>query len=115
MQFDLEGETDNLALGLPEAERPAFRSLVAEAVAQAQAANLAGAAARLEAAHRQLVAHDHFRRCDNDIWSFVNLTGLVRGLSSETTAPAEYQRLLDAAPGPLLQEPTRAFMKFWYR
>lgn len=114
-QFTIESERDNLAAGLPEAERPGFTALVEQAVAQARAANLTAAAATLDDARRQLVAHEHFRRCDNDIWSFDNLLSLIRGESPETAVPRAYQRMMDSAPSGRIDEKfSRAQNEFWY-
>lgn len=85
------------------------------AASAARAGNLRQAARHLEDVRATLVALDNFRRHDDDILVFSSLIRLIRGMSSETQVPAEYQRFVDAIPSLRYdEEMSRAQRAFWY-
>lgn len=86
-----------------------------QAAEHAKSDQLRDAAKPLEEIRAKLVSVREFQRWDDGILCFTNLIRLTRHMSSETTVPAEYQRLLDAEPSLKWNEDMTPKQKaFWY-
>lgn len=115
IEDDLNSDADILARGLPDDEGEKVKTLIRRAFQEAKAGTLAAAAESLESVRGVLVARDHFRSYDNDIWVFVDIIERIRHQSPEQAVPSSYRRLLGAAPSARMDEDMSPALKtFWY-
>ncbi|MCO5167290.1 MAG: hypothetical protein M9894_13140 [Planctomycetes bacterium] len=109
----IEREAEALTAALPDEERAAVRASIFEAARYGAGGDLGTAAQRLDQVRRALVAREHFRRFDNDIWAFVTLVHAIHRLSPEADPPPTYRVLLEMAPR-TMESLTPAQRTFWY-
>lgn len=106
-------DAEGIAKGSADADE--IVALIDTAGARAKSGDLDGAAQALESVRAKLVARNHFKRYDNDIWAFTAIIRAVRQQSPGGNTPPAFQRFIDAIPSAKFGEDmTGAQMQFWY-